>query len=175
MNPLSFLGVKSAFNQQLEELRPRLYRVAFSWSHNPELSDDLVQETMVKALKNAHQVKNKDAIDGWLFGILHNCWRDEDIDNVVLINEVTPSHIVETHNIVEKVRMAIATLPTGQSQVVTLVDLEGFSYNEVAGILEVPVGTVMSRLCRARNTLANKLMELQSDSHDKKVSHLRSI
>lgn len=183
MNPLSLLGVKSAFNQQLEALRPRLYRVAFSWSHNPELSDDLVQETMVKALKNAHQVKSKDAIDGWLFGILNNCWRDyfrrlkevEDIDNVVLINEVTPSHVVEAHNVVEKVRMAIATLPAGQNKVVTLVDLEGFSYNEVAEILEVPVGTVMSRLCRARNTLANKLMELQRDNHLKKVSHLRSL
>lgn len=183
MNPLTILGVNSNFNKQLEELRPRLYRVAFSWSHNPELSDDLVQETMVKALKNAHQVKNKDAIDGWLFGILNNCWRDhfrrikevEDIDNIVLINEVTPSHVVEAHSIVERVRLAIASLPSGQSQVVTLVDLEGFSYNEVADILNVPVGTIMSRLCRARSTLSNKLMELQSDTHLKKVSRLRSI
>ena len=52
MDPLPLLGVQSAFNQQLEALRPRLYRIAYSWSHNPELADDLVQETMVKALKN---------------------------------------------------------------------------------------------------------------------------
>jgi RNA polymerase sigma-70 factor (ECF subfamily) len=138
---------------------------------------------MVKALKNAHQVKNKAAIDGWLFGILHNCWCDhfrrlkevEDIDNVVLINEVTPPHVVEAHNIVEKVRHAVAALPVGQNQVVTLVDLEGFSYNEVAEILDVPIGTVMSRLCRARNALSKKLMELQSDVGITKASHLRSV
>lgn len=183
MNPLSLLVNQVRFNKQLEELRPRLYRIAFSWSRTPELADDLVQETMVKALKNAHQLKNKDAIDGWLFGILNNCWRDhfrrlkevEDIDNVILINEITPPHIIETYNIVEKVRHAVAALPAGQNQVVTLVDLEGFSYNEVAEILDVPIGTVMSRLCRARNMLSKKLMELESDVVTNKAAHLRSI
>ena len=182
MSLLSLLGQQRGFKQQLETYRPRLYRIAYSWSHNADLADDLVQETMVKALRNAEQVRNRDAIDGWLFGILTNCWRDhfrqrkelDDIDNVVLVEETTPIHHIEQQNIVDKVRSAIATLPAGQCQVLTLVDLEGMSYAEVAEVLEVPIGTVMSRLCRARKTLSSKLLEFQPEAQ-KTASHLRRV
>ena len=182
MSLLSLLGKQHGFKQQLETFRPRRYRIAYSWSHNPDLADDLVQETMVKALRYSEQVRNRDAIDGWLFGILTNCWRDyfrkrkelDDIDNVVLVEETTPVHHVEQQNIVDKVRSAIATLPAGQCQVLTLVDLEGMSYAEVATVLEVPIGTVMSRLCRARKTLSGKLLEFQPEAQ-KTASHLRRV
>ena len=182
MSLLSLLGKQHGFKQQLEMFRPRLYRIAYSWSHNPDLADDLVQETMVKALRNSDQVRNRDAIDGWLFGILTNCWRDhfrkskelDDIDNVVLVEETTPIHHVEQQNIVDKVRSAIATLPAGQCQVLTLVDLEGMSYAEVATVLDVPIGTVMSRLCRARKILSGKLLEFQPEAR-KTASHLRRV
>lgn len=182
MSLLSLLGKQHGFKQQLETIRPRLYRIAYSWSHNADLADDLVQETMVKALRKSEQVRNRDAIDGWLFGILTNCWRDhfrkrkelDDIDNVVLVEETTPIHHVEQQNIVDKVRSAIATLPAGQCQVLTLIDLEGMSYAEVATVLDVPIGTVMSRLCRARKILSGKLLEFQPEVQ-KTVSHLRRV
>ncbi len=182
MNPLSLLGFNREFKQQLEAFRPRLYRIAYSWSHNKELADDLVQETMVKALRKAQQVKNRTAIDGWLFGILTNCWRDhfrklkdaENIDDLVLVDEITPDKCLETQNIVDRVRAAISKLPAGQCQVLTLVDLEGMSYAEVADALEIPIGTVMSRLCRARNSLSDKLLEI-SPAAGKAGLHLRRV
>jgi len=184
MSLLPLLGKQHGFKQQLENFRPRLYRIAYSWSHNADLADDLVQDTMVKALRKSDQVRNREAIDGWLFGILTNCWRDhfrkrkelDDIDNVVLVEETTPIHHVEQQNIVDKVRSAIATLPAGQCQVLTLIDLEGMSYAEVATVLDVPIGTVMSRLCRARKTLSSKLLEFQPEFQQRETaSHLRRV
>ena len=64
---------------------------------------------------------------------------------------------------VESVRNSIARLPEGQRQVITLVNLEGFSYAEVAEILDIPVGTVMSRLSRARGTLAEYLLTYKTN------------
>ncbi len=173
MTPLSLLQKRRAFKRRIEEFRPRLFRLACSWCHNPDLADDLVQETLLKALKNAQQLRDPEAFESWLFSILNNCWRDhfrrrreiEDIDNVVLIEEMTPSHYAEQQNIVDKVRCAVATLPAGQCQVLTLVDLEGLSYMEVAEVLDIPIGTVMSRLCRARKNLAGKLLEFQPERH----------
>ncbi len=182
MNPLNLFRIGNDFKQQLEDFRPRLYQIAYAWSHDTALADDLVQETMLKALKSSQQVKNTEAIDGWLFGILTNCWRDhfrrhkecENIDDIVLVDEITPVQLAESQNIVDKVRAAVAKLPAGQCQVMTLIDLEGMSYTDVADVLEIPVGTVMSRLCRARNTLSQRLLELRPDNTSE-VPYLRRV
>lgn len=167
MNPLTYLCRNREFREKLEESRPRLYRVAFAWSHDHALSDDLVQDALAKALKHSGQLRNRDAFDSWLFGILANCWRDhfrarremDDIDDHVIAAPDTTESRHEQQHITERVRTAVAGLPEGQRQVLTLVDLEGFTYAEVAQVLDIPIGTVMSRLCRARKTLANKLFE----------------
>lgn len=171
MKPFSIFCRSSAFNDGLEQIRPKLYRVAFSWSHNAAMSDDLVQETLAKALKNAGQLRDPDLLCSWLFSILANCWRDhfrqyremEDIDELEdyrCVEESTPEDQHAQSQLVVRVREAIAQLPIGQRQVLTLVDLEEFSYIEVAAILGIPVGTVMSRLCRARQALKALLKEL---------------
>ncbi|HKK13473.1 MAG TPA: sigma-70 family RNA polymerase sigma factor [Gammaproteobacteria bacterium] len=167
MKLLDLLCRSHDFRKQLEQGRHRLYRVAFSWCHNAALADDLVQETLTKALKSSSQLRDPGALDTWLFSILTNCWRDHfrrsretvDIDDIPFVHDVTPEDEHSRHEVVSKVRAAIATLPLGQRQVVTLVDLEGFSYIEVAEILDVPVGTVMSRLCRARRALKERLLD----------------
>jgi len=169
MNPLSMFGRNKEFRLKLQDSRPRLYRLAFAWTHDPVLADDLVQDTLAKALKNAAQLRNRDAMDSWLFGILANCWRDhfrarremDNIEDYVLTNNETPETAHEQQHITDRVRSAVGSLPEGQRQVLTLVDLEGFTYAEVAEILMIPIGTVMSRLCRARKTLADKLFEFE--------------
>jgi len=153
--------------QELEKRRELLYQLAYSWCHQPALADDLVQDTMVKALRNARQLQNTKAIKSWLSRILSNCWYDHlrsrrdtvDIDN--LPAEILPSvpDGNEHRDMVERVRHAIGNLPDGQRQVITLVDLAGFSYAEIADILDIPIGTVMSRICRARNSLKVALAE----------------
>jgi RNA polymerase sigma-70 factor (ECF subfamily) len=103
-----------------------------------------------------------------LYSILANCYRDhfrrlrtaEEIDENTIIHDSTPEKESSEQEIVLKVRAAIARLAEGQRQVVTLVDIQGLSYMEVAQILNVPIGTVMSRLCRARYALKDLLGEL---------------
>jgi len=169
-----FLRTREA-QRALEQARARLYRVAYSWCHNAALADDLVQETLSKALKKSSQLRDPKARDAWLFTILANCYRDhfrkqrdmDDIDDVEISAESTPELDSDRAQVINKVRAAIADLPDGQRQVVTLVDIEGFSYMDVARILDVPIGTVMSRLCRARNAMKNRLlpeMQQQTDS-----------
>ncbi len=182
------MGVISRFYKNrelrttLEESRGRLYRIAYSWCHNPALADDLVQETLIKALKYSDQLRDPKTIKSWLYKILTNCWRDHfrrsretvDIDDVVLVEENTPELHQQRNEVVDRVRAGIATLPVGQRQVITLVDLEGCSYIEVAEILDIPIGTVMSRLCRARRALKDALLAAE-DTLQTANSHLRRV
>ncbi len=164
------LGIsqRRAFRKLVENSRERLYRMAYAWTHNPHLADDLVQQALCKALQNQKQLKDLGAAEAWLFRILSNCLKDyyrakRDLvstDDVVIADEVTPEHDTEKRQLVEKVRRAVRTLPLAQRQVVTLVDLEGFTYATVADILEIPVGTVMSRLCRGRRALKEHLIDV---------------
>lgn len=151
---------------RLEQHRARLYRIAYAWTHNAALADDLVQETLTKALAKSAQLRDPNAGEAWLYSILANCFRDhfrrqretESVDDVELVAESTPESESGELEIVRKVREAMGRLPSAQRQVLSLVDLEGFSYVEVAKVLEIPIGTVMSRLCRARAALKTQLM-----------------
>lgn len=151
---------------QLETCRGRLFRMAYAWSHKTDVADEVVQETMVKAMQNIDKLKDMGAINGWLFRILSNCFIDYcrkeremvDIDEVLLKDNTTPESINSQNEMLAKVRAAIALLPLKHRQVITLVDIESFTYAEVADILDIPPGTVMSRLNRARQSL-KKLLE----------------
>ena len=174
MNILGVFCKSAELKRRITERRSRLYRVAFSWTHDAALADDLTQDAIIKALRNSAQLRDARALDKWLFGILTNCWRDhfrrqrptEDLDNMVLVDNITPEDNHAQQHIVKHVRAAISQLPEGQRQAVTLVDLEGFSYAEVADILGIPIGTVMSRLCRARKRLALDLLEINPQAED---------
>lgn len=161
--------------KQLEAGRGRLFRMAYAWSHNQDVADEVVQETMIKAMNSVDKVKNIDALDGWLFRVLSNCFidlcrkrREEiDIDDVVLFEQDTPETIQQQNEMLVSVRLAIACLPIKHRQVITLIDIESFSYAEVASILDVPQGTVMSRLNRARQSLKNILNESTKENSNK--------
>jgi len=176
MNPLKLYCLNKEFKHQLTNSRARLFRVAFSWSHQSDVADDLVQETMAKAIKYARQLRDKNAMESWLFGIMANCWRDylrkqkpmDDIDDDLLSHNDTPEQHYERQDIVDLIQNTMSELPIGQRQVLSLVELEGFSYSEVAEILSIPVGTVMSRLSRARKQMAEKLLtQAQAKDHIK--------
>lgn len=185
MKILSLICRSRDFRKQMEQSRSRLYRVAYSWCHNAALADDLVQETLSKALKNADQLRDPELLNSWLFKILNNCWHDhfrqyremediDEIDDLHCANANTPEDVHARNQIVGRVRDAVSRLPLGQRQVLTLVDLEEFSYAEVAGILDLPAGTVMSRLCRARRALKDSLQEL-APSQSAKITPLRRV
>jgi len=153
--------------EKIEASRERLYRVAFAWSHDAMLADDLAQETLARGLARLDQLREAERLSSWLFSILHRCWIDhlrgrrDDLDEEALTelpaDQPGPEHHAEAQETALRVRSAIATLPLGQRQVVTLVDLEEFTYAEVAEVLAIPIATVMSRLCRAREALRGLL------------------
>lgn len=172
MNILGFLGRSRAFENSLGESRPRLFRLAYSWCRNRAVAEDIVHETLSKALAQAAQLRDIAALHGWLLAIMANCWKDhyrncretDDIDEIegsLASGDAGPDDDYEQNQVVRRVREAIGRLPTGQRQVITLVDLEECSYAEVAAILGIPIGTVMSRLSRARIALREMLQELQ--------------
>lgn len=167
---------------ELSRHRCFLYQIAYSWCHQPALADDLVQETMLKALKNAKQLKNQAVIRGWLSKILANSWYDYlrrtrdtvDLDNLPFEKEADEIDVHEQQDIVSRIRARISRLPIGQRQVITLIDLTGFSHAEVAEILEIPVGTVMSRACRARKALKQGMKDY-APRHAVSRARLRSV
>jgi RNA polymerase sigma-70 factor, ECF subfamily len=146
---------------RLEAGRSRLFRMAYAWSHCTDTADEVVQEAMIKAFNSVDKVKDANALDGWLFRILSNCFIDHcrkkrseiNIDDVVLIEKNTPETIHGKNEMLTTVRSAIGNLPFKHRQVITLIDIENFSYAEVAEIIDAPPGTVMSRLNRARKSL----------------------
>lgn len=151
--------------------RNKLYRIAYSWCHDAALADDLAQETIYKAMKNASKLRDIATLDSWLYRILYNCWQDylrvkgRNVEFVEMHDEDQTGHTDYYHQsqIVRRVRASVEKLPIPLREVVTLADFAGFSYAEIAEITEVPIGTVMSRLFRARKNLKQQLLEFGSD------------
>ncbi len=167
VNVLKLACRKVALARRIEGSRKRLYRMALAWCHDTMLADDLVQDALMLALQKLHQLKDEEAFDGWIYTILNNVWLtylrkarpSEDIDQVVVADSASPEHELLMQQVDFMVRSAMASLPNAQRQVVSLVDLEGLSYAEVAEILQVPIGTVMSRLNRARSALGKVISQ----------------
>ena len=156
------------FRPSVEAMRPMLYRIAYAWCHDAALADDLVQETLSKAWARRAQLRDEASLKAWVVSIMNHCWLDHlrrrrDFDDVDDLQDELESGVESPEasfgreQVIAGVRAAVARLPIGQRQVLTLVDLEEFGYAEVAGILDIPVGTVMSRLSRARTSLKTLL------------------
>lgn len=170
-NKLAHLfGLNNELVEHICDSRDGLYRMARAWNADPALADDLVQETLDIALRKLDSLKDRQKIDAWLYRILFNQWQQflrrkkplELIDEEIKSPDQTPEQHTVCENLQAAVRLAIGELPERQRQVVTLVDLQGLSYNEVSQVLSIPVGTVMSRLSRARSALADKLQQYKN-------------
>lgn len=140
---------------------PRLRRYARALVRHPEDADDLVQETLERAwAKGSHWPQILD-MRAWLFALMHNLYVDRvrrpQVETVDWDDEATgrlatpPTHDANLH--LMDLEAALAQLPADQKEVVLLVALEEMSYSEVAATLDIPIGTVMSRLSRGRERL----------------------
>jgi RNA polymerase sigma-70 factor (ECF subfamily) len=183
MRVLAGMNQKRLFRTILANSRPRLHRMAYAWTHDPALADDLVQQTCFQALRKQKHLRDIEAVNAWLFRILANCLCDHRrARREILCDEVpvsvdgrTPEREAHDDQIALRVRQAVNALPLAHRQVVTLVDLEGFTYAEVAGILDIPVGTVMSRLSRGRRALRESLLEANLRDGSESLSNVRRI
>lgn len=153
----------------IEGLLPRLRRFARGLTGNVADADDLVQAACEKALGSARRWTNGTRLDSWLYRIVHTVWLDElrrrrrqvgiDLDEAVEeAGDDAVAH-VEARLRLEEVRRLMAELPAEQRAVMVLVCVEGLGYREAAGVLDVPIGTVMSRLARGRAALLTRLGE----------------
>lgn len=147
---------------------PRLRRFAYSLTGNLTDGDDLVQDVCLRALDRAHQWREGTRLDSWMYRIAQNVWIDK-MRAAKVRNEARQSTLLEPDEnraafnpaedrlALQEVSAGIAELPADQQVVVALVCIEGLSYAEAAEAADVPIGTVMSRLSRARRALHDKL------------------
>jgi RNA polymerase sigma-70 factor (ECF subfamily) len=152
----------------LISLLPRLRRFAIGLSGSADEGDDLVQQACLKALERYAQWQPDSRLDSWVYKIIMNLWIDrrrsaasrlsvpgdgiwEQIPGAPLLAEL------EARQDLRQAWEAIKKLPEEQRQVLLLVTVEGFGYQEAADMLEIPIGTVMSRLARARLALGKQI------------------
>lgn len=162
---LSFFGKSAQFKRDLESNWDRLFRVAFALSHDKQLAEDLVQTTVEAALVNHRKIPDSESLERWLFKVLVNKWRDhcrtrkfhESIDEVDIVQRGNPESNNELRETIGRVYMAMRQLSEQHREVISLISVEDFSYEQVANILDLPVGTVMSRLSRSRKQLRKLL------------------
>lgn len=146
---------------RLGELIPRLRQFARSLTRDPTSADDLVQATLERALRAWLSRRKQEALQPWLFSILYRQFIDEQRRakrwrRLLELVGVADDHHAPSAERVNEGRAALAAfdeLPAEQRAILLLVSVEGFSYREVADALAIPIGTVMSRLSRAREKL----------------------
>ena len=159
----------SEFHRLIELQIPKLRRYARALTRNRDRADDLVQDTLGRALVKEQLWQPGTNLRAWLFTIMHN----QNVNNVRrdiqesggLDIQQTSSTLTATTDPTATRKMfelerALAQLPLEQQQVILLVGLEGMSYEDTAGILTIPVGTVRSRLSRGRDAL-RKLLDME--------------
>ena len=147
------------------EFLPRLRRFAYALTRNLDLADDLVQDTCERALARADQWQPGTRLDSWMYRIAQNLWFDQgraakvrgeltDLDSIAELTGSDGRTVTENRLTLASVFESLGTLPRDQQVLVALVCVDGLSYKEAAETLDLPIGTVMSRLARARQAIA---------------------
>jgi RNA polymerase sigma-70 factor (ECF subfamily) len=146
------------------EFLPRLRRFAIALTGTLDQADDLVQETCMRALSRVEQWEPGTRLDSWMYRIAQNLWFDRmranklrgevlDIEAVERVAGHDGRDVMESRLTLKSVLTAMQGLPADQKVLVALVCVDGLSYKEAAEITRTPIGTVMSRLARARREL----------------------
>jgi RNA polymerase sigma-70 factor, ECF subfamily len=153
----------SRFGDRLMAVLPRLRRFARGLTGAAVEADDLVQAACERALARRHQFQEGTRFDSWMFRIVQTIWIDQTRARKVRKEEPEPVESrlgsdeavrrVEARLALAEVRRAVARLPADQRAALMLVTVDGLSYREAAEVVQVPVGTIMSRLARARLAL----------------------
>jgi RNA polymerase sigma-70 factor (ECF subfamily) len=166
-----------------------LYGTALRLTRRPADAEDLVQDTYLKAFRSAHQFEAGTNLKAWLFTILHNTFRNDrrhhgrnpvDVDSEVVEQAVSagpgaqsPEQILSRATLDVDLQGALDALPEAFRQAVWLRDVEELSYAEMAQVLDVPIGTVMSRISRGRRALSQGLQSRRAASDESRAELMR--
>ncbi len=156
------------FEEEMLALLPRLRRFARSLARNDADADDLCQLSVERALKARDQWQPGTRLDAWMYRIMRNIWIDEARARTRRAATFAPEEeglavgddgheAIERNVAISEVDRAMAKLPDEQREVIALVLVEGLAYKEAAEILEIPMGTLTSRLVRGRQALVQML------------------
>lgn len=154
--------------QKMIELLPRLRRFAYALTGDLDKADDLVQDTCVRALANLAQWQTGTRLDSWMYRIAQNLWFDRvraqkvrgevlDVEALENIGGSDGRNVTQGRLDLQRVSREITLLPHDQQILIGLVCIDGLTYREAAEALGIPIGTVMSRLSRARRALSEAL------------------
>ena len=160
----------NAFEREMVELLPRLRRLGRVLARDGADADDLVQLTVERALARRGQWRPGTSLASWMFRIMKNAWIDESRSRHrrggVFVPEEAGERVgdegaeaLDARLALGEVARAMARLPDDQRAAIALVLVEGLSYQEAADVLEIPVGTLTSRLVRGRMALAAQLQD----------------
>jgi RNA polymerase sigma-70 factor (ECF subfamily) len=158
------------FHEQLVALLPRLRRFARNLTRNPHDADDVVQIALERAIDRSDQWQRDARLDSWMFKIVRNAWIDEvrarQRRAQVFLNEEAGAEVgsetIEQQSTLMSVQAAMLKLPEEQRMAVSLVLVEGLPYKEAAEVMDVPMGTLTSRLARGREAL-QKLLGVEGE------------
>lgn len=164
----------SALQAEIASILPVLRRFAFSLTTSVPDADDLAQQTVERLL--VKPIPEDAALLQWAFRVCRNLWIDEYRSRKVRENtrfdtelspaqEVNESKTIELQQELNSVGNAMQLLPEDQKAILALVAMQGMSYREVAETLDIPIGTVMSRLARARGALVKQLYGKAGELH----------
>ena len=172
-----------AFSREALSYVDSLYGTALRLTRRPADADDLVQDTYLKAFRSAGQFQRGTNLKAWLFTILHNTFRNMrrhdgrnpvDIDSETVeqsanlsVHDETPEQILSRATLDADLQAALDALPDAFRQAVWLRDVEELTYAEIAQVLDVPLGTVMSRISRGRRLLYDRLTAKTLDRKQK--------
>lgn len=169
-------GDSEAFDELVGIYAKKIINTAYSLLYDAEEAQDAAQEVFIKVYKNIHSFRGESSLSTWIYRITRNVCcdilrkrrdtvisldtEDEDGKKTDIADSAPgPSESLETNERNEYLRRAIASLDEKHKMVITLFDLEGLSYEEIAEVMKCPVGTVKSRLYRARDALRKILEE----------------
>lgn len=169
-------------HRRIEPYLQRLFGYAFSLTGNHHQSEDLVQECAVRALSAKNTPRDERAYRAWLFRILRNAFLDQARHNKTIAayaaDEVSAPETEfwqgdERFITILTVKLEMTKLPRRQREIITLIDIVGLRYAETAQLLDVPIGTVMSRVSRARRMLLDAIGS--SNVHELPVKKMKDV
>jgi RNA polymerase sigma-70 factor, ECF subfamily len=171
---------RARMGRDVVALLPRLRRFAAGLTGSVQEGDDVVQTACLRALERHHQWEPGTRLDSWMFRIIRNLWLDRNKSAWNRMVRSDPELLAEVpdHSLVREIeirdelasaRAAIAALPEAQREVLLLVTVEGLSYEAAASLLDIPLGTVMSRLARARVSVARRVRGAADPSPPREV------